>query len=134
MTARKDPSSKCGSRTWHPPRACKRTPPPPLPPNARVPTAGEQQEMIEALDQMLLDERVLATHGHNPTSPWLYRREIVDVMSAVVDGKPVDPDRMWHVLDMLDQHHRMAEVSDQGVHKFHAERQALISIAQDEAA
>ena len=51
-------------------------------------------------------------------------------MDACVEGNPVNPDAMFRVLDLLDQHHWMAEASDQGWHRFHKERQALRDMAE----
>jgi hypothetical protein len=51
-------------------------------------------------------------------------------MDACVEGNPVNPDAMFRVLDLLDQHHWMAEASDQGRHRSHKERQALRDMAE----
>jgi hypothetical protein len=63
----------------------------------------------------------------------LFHAEIVAVMDAVIEGRPIDPDRLFFVLDLLDAHHWLALASDQGTHRYHAERQALLNLAQGDA-
>lgn len=102
-------------------------------PNARLPSVDEQREMAAALDQMVEDEIRLRENGHNPSHPSLYRGDIVTCMDATVAGKPVDPDLMFLCLDMLDALHWMAQVADQGIHRFSTARQALMSLTQVDA-
>jgi hypothetical protein len=99
-------------------------------PGVRCPTRDEQGAMVEALDRMLEDEQTLRSHGHNAGHPALYARDVTAVMAAVVDGNPVWPDALWHTLDLLDQLHRMAEVADKGMQKFHEARAALRDMAE----
>lgn len=107
---------------------------PALPPGARRPTRDEQREMQRLLDRMLDDEQTLRLNGHNSGHASLYARDVVATMEATVQGKPIVPDEMYRCLDLLDQLHRMAEVADQGVHKFHEQRQVLQSMHRGEAA
>ena len=76
----------------------------------RRPTRDEIRAMTDALDQFLDDERT--SQGHRcPHHGCLYAPHIEAHMQNCIDGKPIDPELMWRVLDALDAFHRQITAS-----------------------
>jgi hypothetical protein len=88
----------------------------------RRPTPEERAAMHAALDRFVEDERTLREQNRAPHHGFLYAPEIERHMEDCIDGKPIDPELMWCVLDALDQFHRQISASPR---QYARERQGM---------
>ena len=78
----------------------------------RRPTPREISAMTDALDRFLNDERIDQGQEHqSPHYEFLYAPNVERHMQDCIDGKPIDVELMWEVLDCLDQFHQEASAA-----------------------
>jgi hypothetical protein len=73
---------------------------------------------------------VYANTGHSPTHPAPCHSETVSITECVINGEPTDPDAMFRVLDLLDQHHRTVEALDESRNCYNRARRELRDMAK----